>query len=166
MRRNCFGFILLGILTAGSVFSQDTKVPVPITNDDQLLDKPFSYNGIITAGGYTGSGSMVSDGIMVTAAHVLYNETISLWEPIGDIRYFPRYNRGDDIITGSHYQPVRYFGWTSYSGDSYHTRVQEDDSGPGYSEPHTFNMDFAVCVFSSSITASSITDFAEIQLTH
>jgi hypothetical protein len=132
---------LLGLLLAlpGLLQAESTIVPQFLQTAD-IPDDPYNYNGLLFVGSAIGSASFVGEGIIATAAHVIFDDEELVWEPINRIRYYPRYHRTTPFQpSGKLFPPTAFVRWTSYSA-----RVENDDSGPGLSSPDTFNLDFAV----------------------
>jgi len=148
------------LLAASWSVAQETITPTPV-DAGLLTTPPFSYNGLIISSGASASASMIGQGVMATAGHVVYNDTQFTWVPASSIQFYPRWNQNriPSPGTDTFYAPVAYYKWEEYS-----TRVQNDDSGPGLSTPDTFNLDFAVGYFSSSVSVDSIIRHAELNI--
>jgi hypothetical protein len=134
--------------------------PFPV-NPDNIDLAPFAYNGRIYVFSQAyGSASLVEDGVITTAAHVVFDETTMNWAPNGLVRFFPRYN-GPNSTTGnnSYSVPAGFHRWTQY----YPLGVAEDED-PLYSSMDTFNADFAVGYFSSNNRAEILKTFAEVHV--
>lgn len=127
--------------------AQEIILPEPLAAAD-VQTVPFLYNGRMTSGGGSASGSLVGNGVIVTAAHVIYDDENFQWIPASFIDYNPRYHQGATTPSGTtEVSPVKWLRWTSYD-----FRKKNDDSGPGLSSPDTFNIDFAVGYISSIFT--------------
>lgn len=150
----------LALAAASPAFAQETITPEPLL-ESQLVEEPFVYNGRIAVNSGVGSASLIGNGIVATAAHVIYDEALFQFLPISEIKYYPRYHRGATTPPGSTvFTPVATFQWTSY----YDTRKENDESGPGLSTPDTFNVDYAVAYFSSGINNDIINLHAEVNV--
>ena len=102
---------------------------------------------------------MIGDGVMVTAAHVVYNEDTFQWIAPSLIQYFPRSDSNDVWFGRTRYNPVAIYRWDDYS-----SRVRNDESGEGFSTPNTFNMDFAVGYFSAATNDTALREHAEVHV--
>lgn len=132
-------FLLCSIILLPSLQAEDTIVPEFLQTAD-IPKNPYQYNGLLFVGSAIGSASFVGEGVVTTAAHVIFDDEDFVWEPINRIRFYPRYHRTTPFQpTGKFFPPTAFVRWTSYA-----TRVENDDSGPGLSSPDTFNLDFAV----------------------
>jgi hypothetical protein len=154
--KRVFPVLLLG---AASLWAEETIVPVPIELGD-VTETPYRYNGVLFVQSAVGSASAVGEGVMATAAHVIFDDEALAWEPIGIIKYFPQYHRPTPLQpVGSGTPMLGFARWTSYS-----TRVENDDSGPGLSSPDTFNIDFAVGRISSFARDRALLEYPEVNI--
>lgn len=148
--------LLLGCCLAVSLNAQ--VVSPEILDESQLNEIPFKYNGKLEVGNAVGSASSVANGVIATAAHVIFDDEDFAWEPINLVRYFPRNHRFSVFQpAGPNFPVAGFVRWTSYA-----TRVENDDSGPGLSTPDTFNLDFAAGYISESFKGSTITEYPEV----
>ena len=120
--------------------------PVRIPAAATLEERPYSSVGYIrtAARGALGvaSGSVVDEGVVLTAAHVVYDTAELRW--VTNIRFAPRHHEVYDLGT--------FFGKSYYFNNfivesAYADRAAADrDSGmdPGLSSFETFNLDVAV----------------------
>lgn len=154
-----FAALLLSTVTAHAQ-EDDGAVPVPIDPAD-VNTAPYSYNGRIYVFGQAyGSASLVEDGVMTTAAHVIFNDTLMDWVPNGIVRFYPKYYGPANVAGNTDYHlPVGFHRWTQY----YPLGVAEDED-PLFSSMDTFNADFGVGYFSSVNTADNLKNFAEVNV--
>lgn len=142
-----------------SLRAQETIVPAFLQTTD-VPEVPYAYNGLLYVGNAIGSASLVGEGIIATAAHVIFNEDDLTWVPINQIRFYPQYHRTTPFQpSGTLYPPIGFSRWTSYA-----TRVENDDSGPGLSTPDTFNLDFAVGYLNKFVQTNQITLHPEVHV--
>lgn len=138
---------------------EETIIPEPVQSPDRD-GIPFTYNGMLSVSNSIGSASVVAEGVITTAAHVVFDEDDLAWEPISTIDYYPEYNRPTPSRPVGTPTPVLGFArWTSYG-----TRVDKDDSGPGLSSPDTFNIDFYVGRLSRFAREPNLTEFPEVHI--
>ena len=150
-----------GLTLLPGLHAQEAAVPTPLQSTE-INAEPYRHNGLIWSDGALGSGSLVADGVFVTAAHLVFEEsgTSVTPVPIGQISYYPRWHQTiTNEIVGANYVPVKMLYWTSYS-----ERVENDDSGPGLNSPDTFNIDWAVGYFSADVSAPAIREHAEVNI--
>lgn len=122
--------------------------------------RPYIHNGLLFANGFTGSASLVGDGVFATAAHVVFREDTARWVPASQLRFHPRHNRVLSYPPGGRsFTPAGVIRWTSYAD-----RVRNDGSDEDYSTRDTFNLDFAVAYLASSIDHSSLRLWAEVHI--
>lgn len=135
-----------------------TAILPEVLDQSRVDDIPYQYNGLISAGSAIGSASIVEEGVIATAAHVVFDDDALAWEPANTIRYFPRNH--EMLPTGSKsFTPVAFLKW-----DSYATRVENDGSGSGLSSPDTFNIDFAVAYLNRFIRDDTVMAFPEVHV--
>lgn len=122
--------------------AQTTIVPETLITP-RVSQDPHRYSGMVSVGNASGSASIVADGVISTAAHVIYDDEAMAWEAIGDFGFYLRHHQktafdpvGDPMI------PAGFMRWTSYA-----SRVENDQSGSGFSTSDTFNLDFALAWF-------------------
>jgi hypothetical protein len=156
--RHIPGALSLFLVSGLTVFAQETIVPT-VLNSLQPQQVPYSYNGYLGVGAsngfFSGSGSLVEDGVFLTAAHVVFDDVNLKWEPVNSISYYPRQHTQS---IGS-YKPAAIVRWASYA-----TRVENDGSGTGESSVDTFNIDYAVGYFSSLYQLESLARFPEVNV--
>ena len=155
------GLVLLASAPDG--LAQQVTEPSPI-DPGLITEAPYAYNGLIRVSGFRGSGSLVGDGVVATAAHVVYNEGIFDFFPASSVLYYPQYNTGNGTIpsSGEGYRAAALYKWDAYSA-----RVQEDrDNGTpaGSSSPNTFNLDFAVAAFAPGINSERLKFYPEVHV--
>lgn len=147
------------MLMAPLVHGQETTLPEPLS-EAEVQTVPFLYNGRMTASGGSASGSLVGNGVIATAAHVIYDDVNFQWIPASFIDYNPRYHNGATTPPGTtEASPVKWLRWTSYD-----FRKENDDSGPGLSSPDTFNIDFAVGYLSSIFIDEVFSIYPEVHI--
>ncbi|NDV62277.1 hypothetical protein G0Q06_07445 [Puniceicoccales bacterium CK1056] len=161
--RNLPGTFILFLGSLSALLGQTTILP-EVLDLSQTTEKPYSYNGYLgvgsTNGFASGSASMVENGVIVTAAHVIFDDVNLVWEPSNAISYYPQRHtpNGSPVLTGS-FKPEAFSRWTSYA-----TRVENDPSGIGLSSPDTFNIDFAAGYISPFIKLASLRSFPEVHV--
>ncbi len=152
-------FVLAALFAPLLLGAQETILPEPVQSPDRD-GIPFRYNGLLSVGNSIGSASMVAEGVITTAAHVVFDEEDLAWEDISDIEYYPEYNRPTPLGPEGTSVPVLGFArWTSYG-----SRVENDDSGEGLSSPDTFNLDFYVGHLSRFAREPNLAEFPEVHI--
>jgi hypothetical protein len=146
-------FLLLALWLGPAATAQELVSPAPLTTP-QTGEEPYAYNGLVAAfsgGGYAlGSGSLVSEGVYVTAAHVVWDEgVIDYWLPASAVRYHPQHHSALTSAPLGGHPGVALYKWDPYSA-----RVLNDDSPPGQSSPDTFNIDFAAVTLGPNLPDS------------
>jgi len=148
--------ILASSIFCLSLATNATIVPEFVISP-RVSQAPYSHNGLLTVENYMGSASLVGEGVLTTAAHVIFDDEELVWEPVGQTRFYPQYHRTTTFNpVGDFYPVMPYIRWTSYA-----TRVENDPSGPGLSTPDTFNLDFAVLYLSPALTDDRIMRYPE-----
>lgn len=149
---------------AVSATGQFAVTPAPL-DAAAVEESPYRYNGLLWAlhsdgFAYTGSASMAAPGVMVTAAHLVYDADTQAWIPIGNVRYYPKYHDQNTAPSQSteYHSPLGFERWTTY----YPERVAAD--GPGEPLLDTLNVDFAAGYFSPAIEDPGITRHAEVHV--
>lgn len=147
--------LVLGSALAG--FGQSPIVPTPLITP-RVFQDPHLYSGMVSVANASGSASVVADGVVSTAAHVIFDDDAMTWEAIGDFGFFLRHHQKTafDPI-GTPLVPVGFMRWTSYA-----SRVETDQSGSGFSTSDTFNLDFAVAWFGDYSNVTDNMDYPEI----
>jgi hypothetical protein len=147
------------LLICGTVAHAQTITPEPVAGGD-VQTTPYLYNGRMSVNGATGSASLVANGVIATAAHVIYDDSTFQWIPNAFIDYNPRYHGGSTTPpAASEFSPVKWLRWTSYD-----FRVENDDSGPGLSSPDTFNIDYAIGYLSTLFNNEYVALHAEVNV--
>ncbi|MEP4076277.1 Calx-beta domain-containing protein [Haloferula sp.] len=112
--------------------------------DPAVLSTPYQFTGqIYTEQGY-GSGIVTKEHTVLTAAHVLFDDTTL--SHVTDVYWFHQRHRGDHDLP-----PVEPRGW--YRFESYATQratdVEDPSYGPGVGSPTSQNLDAAAMYFLS-----------------
>jgi len=150
-------FSALGLLF--STLAAETVNPKQLSFVD-LEEAPYRHNALLFANGFTGSASLIGDGIFATAAHVVYFEDSMQWAPASQIDFVLRHHRTLRYPpVGRSFTPAGVIRWTSYAD-----RVGSDGSDEQFSTRDTFNLDFAVGYFSSSVENTYLDQWAEIHI--
>jgi hypothetical protein len=155
---------LLPLLAATSLslgfvplFAQNTIVPTTLIAP-RVFQDPHLYSGMVSVANASGSASIVADGVVSTAAHVIFDDDAMTWEAIDDFGFFLRHHQKtafDPVGTGL--TPVGFMRWTSYA-----SRVETDQSGSGFSTSDTFNLDFAVAWFGDYSAVTEVMAYPEL----
>jgi hypothetical protein len=137
------------------------QVTPSIVGNTNLTVAPYAYNGLLVTTDIYGSASVVSEGVIATAAHAVYNPVSSQWVAAGDLSYYPQHDTALDTgPSGTAYTPVASLRWTSYSD-----RNSDNQSLPGgLVIQGKFNLDFAVAYFSESLEAPELARHAEVNV--
>lgn len=152
--------LLLGMLAP--LHGAEVIVPEFLQTTD-ISKTPYKYNGLLSTGDAIGSASLVGDGIIATAAHVIFDEEELSWIPINRILYYPQYHQTTPFSpSGTFYPPVGFIRFAD--GESYKTRVEDDNSGPGLSSVDTFNVDFAVGYLNKFLNSELIEEYPEVHV--
>lgn len=156
MRKRLVNVLFISLLPL-VLSGMDTAIPETVRF---INFEPYRFNGMLATTDGVGSASMVAEGVFATAAHVIYDEKAMAWEPVGDVSYYPRYNRITyGLPVGSPYSPVAFMRWTSYS-----SRVEDDGTGDGFSSIDTFNIDFAVGYIGSEVEDEAVLAHPEVSV--
>ena len=160
-KRRHFPYLLI-LMGLPMLLSGQTTIVPEFLQATEINKEPYKYNGLLKVGTSLGSASVVGDGVIATAAHVIYDDEALAWQPIGIIRYYPRFhtnNPTNPSPSSKVFAPVGFIRWTSYS-----TRVKADDSGPGLSSMNTFNLDLAVGHIAGQIRDETVTTYPEVNV--
>lgn len=122
------------------------ELPERISDSSLLEQSPYRYTGYVrvnnpSGGQGIGSGSVVGEGAILTAAHVVFDSDRMAW--VTGVRMAPRHHQTFD---GSVYNNTAFLFTNIIREASYSDRVQRDrDSGldVGFSSRDTFNLDVA-----------------------
>ena len=160
MLRHIATLASVGLFATTALHAQQTVAPEPVPVD-LVPTPPFSYNGLVRVSNPLtyGSGSMIGEGVMATAAHVVFNDDTNTWIEPSNVRYYPQSDSNNISFGRTSYSPVAMYRWTEYSA-----RAIEDTSGEGSSTPNTFNMDFAVGYFSAAVNDPDVIEHAEVHI--
>lgn len=154
-------FSLLAGLTAFSLYCV-AQIQPEMVGSTLINEKPYSYNGMLSSEQQFGSASLVHDGVILTDAHVIYDDTVHQWIPAGDFGFYPRHNAATTTgPKGQGFPPAGFYKWDSYS-----TRVQKPlgDEYNFFDVVDPSNLDFAAGWFAGSVNDALIKDFAEVDV--
>lgn len=151
------GAVLLVLGYGSSGFGQTTVVPTPLIAP-RVFQEPHLYSGMVSVGNASGSASVVAEGVVSTAAHVIFDDNAMTWEAIDDFGFYLRHHQKTAFDpVGTPLVPVGFMRWTSYA-----SRVETDQSGAGFSTSDTFNLDFAVAWFGDYSAVTDSMDYPEL----
>jgi hypothetical protein len=150
--------IAMAVLLVGSIsWGQTTIVPEPLITP-RITQDPNLYNGMVSVANAVGSASVVADGVVSTAAHVIFDDDAMTWEAVGDFAFYLRHHQKTAFDpVGTPIEPVGFMRWTSYA-----SRVENDQSGSGFSTSDTFNLDFALAWFGDYTDVVSTLHYPEL----
>jgi hypothetical protein len=82
-----------------SLRADETVVPEPIPQEMLLSEVPYVYGGIVVAHfaqgderfTQRGSGCIIGENLVITAAHVLFDESNLIWA--GEVEFYPRFHK-------------------------------------------------------------------------
>ncbi len=143
--RNALFVLLSGFLSAGDLPA--IPEPLKVGDTERLEQSPLRYTGYVRVNNPSGgrgiaSGSVVDKGVMVTAAHVVFDPDTLSW--VTGVFMVPRHHQ---TYNPSDYTTRRFLFPVILREASYRDRVQRDRDGgvdEGLSSWDTFNMDVAV----------------------
>jgi hypothetical protein len=154
-----FRQLLLSVSVIGSAFGAESIMPDQLSFGD-LEEDPYLYNALLSSRGYTGSASLIGDGLFATATHVVFDEVSLQWVPASAIHFVLRHHRTlRNPPVGRSFTPAGIVRWTSYSD-----RVGNDGTEEEFSSRDTFNLDFAVGYFSATVDNSYLDRWAEVHI--
>jgi hypothetical protein len=124
-------------------------VPVRSGNISDLADYPYGYNGQLETGVGFGSGVAVQTNVVLTAAHLIFNDqTLSY---VSDAYWF--FREEENVFEP---EPLEARGWYVLSGyASQRTNDVLGGLGPDQSSPQSRNLDVAALYFESPVAEGS-----------
>jgi hypothetical protein len=124
-------------LVAGGTSGQASQ---PVSGADAATTEPYIYNGQIRSSVGYGSGAVTHDRVVLTAAHVLFDD-LALAQA-EDVVWLPQKIRGVHEP-----QPVTPRGWFIFEGYASQRRI---DDSPGVSTPASQALDAAAMFFAGA----------------
>lgn len=152
------------LLTAATALYAQSVIP-EIVPDNRIDQKPYRFNGMIETATATGSASLIGDGIIATAAHVIYDTDNMRWEYPALTDWIAQHHEETTFQSppaDRTFSPLGFKRWTSYA-----ERVQRDiDEGmdPSLSRPDTFNADFAIAYLNPYEESPYLEHWAEVHV--
>jgi hypothetical protein len=120
------------------------QTPQVLSSGDATTNVPYLFNGQIRTRLGFGSGFVVKPRVILTAAHVLFDDRLLTYVPPSEVYWLFHKQKGD-------FEPVPQTprGW--YRWDDYAAQRQVDNS-PGESSPASQNLDVAAVYFVEAAT--------------
>jgi hypothetical protein len=123
--------------------------PRPLDFPSRATNQPFSYLGRIVSDFGSGSGTVVKEGVVLTAAHVIFDDrTLSF---VDSLRWFFRPYAGS-------YQPVAATPRGAFVLQGYASKRQQENT-PGVSSTEVKSLDAAALFFSESAGAGGASGY-------
>ena len=126
----------------GAEFPSPLPFDPPSPSDPAVTTAPYSFNGQIQTPNGVGSGSIVREHSVITAAHVLFDD-IKLAQ-VNEAQWFHQRHTGD------HEPPaIKPRGWYRFDGYAAQRAIDVENPavGPGVGSPASQNLDVAVMYF-------------------
>lgn len=120
--------------------------PVLVPFDQAMTNPPFIYNGFIETDAGFGSGVVVKERVVLTAAHVLFDD-VNLADVINVHWLFEKYRNQNEPT------PQTPRGWYVFSGYAAQRKL---DNSPGVSSPDSQNLDAGVLFFVEDQTGANL----------
>lgn len=142
---------LLGEVTASYLLADPlptgVALPTPLPNLNTIAESvgqspalPYAFNGQLRTDAGWGSGFVVRERVVLTAAHLVFDDY--LLAPVGDADWFPQRHAGEFEP-----RPLRARGWYEFSG--YATQRIAENS-PGVATIASHNLDAAALWFTET----------------
>ena len=114
-------------------------VPQVLSRSEAATNAPYLYNGQIRTPKGLGSGVVVKERVVLTAAHVLFDYRVLTFVPYWEVRWLSRKQQGE-------YEPVPQIprGW--YTSDAY-AALRQASNSQDLSNPELQNLDVAAMYF-------------------
>lgn len=152
--------LALGLPGLPALLAEETILP-RIVSEGVLDETPYRYNGLLDIFAATGSASLIGEGILATAAHVIFDEGQQSWVAPAQVDWIARNHSRLVAFPPDErtFTPAGFIRWASYSD-----RVANDGTDDQTSSRDTFNLDFAVGYFSASVESPYLDNWAEVHI--